>query len=254
MFQYRQNTFKFIHKPKNFHISKLVELSFFKLIYVMSESIIKSRLKTHFPVLYRANAQLPLTEYTLMSAPINTTLFDVGSACEQYLLLTEGLVSVKMLSKTGKSVLLYRLKPGQACIITTSCLLGNTNYPTFGESQTDIEGLSMSRQAFRVALNESDIFRQFVFESLGQRLADVMQRLESINFSSIDSRIASTLFARKEDSQAITITHESLAEEVGTAREVVSRHLKNLENNGIISLERGTIILKDAKKLLNLCD
>ena len=142
-----------------------------------------------------------------------------------------------MLAKSGKSILLYRVKPGQSCIITTSCLLGSAHYPTFGESETDIEALSIPHQAFSRALNLSGEFRQFVFDGLGQRLADVMQRLELVNFTSIDSRLATALLVRNPGSGQLQITHETLAEEVGTAREVISRHLKKMETKGLLLTE-----------------
>lgn len=220
----------------------------------MQNAEIKSRLEKYFPALYDALPELPVSAYQLMQVPANTTVFDVGSPCQQYLLLTSGTVSAKMLSKSGKSILLYRIGPGQSCIITTSCLLGNTNYPTIGETETDCEALGISKSEFTKALNQSALFRKFVFDGMGQRLSDVMLRLETVNFTSIDSRIANALLSRQKASQRIKLTHESLAEEVGTAREVVSRHLKRLEAKNLIKLERGEVILKDAIELAALCE
>jgi CRP/FNR family transcriptional regulator len=220
----------------------------------MPLDLIKSRLQTHFPALYSALTDLPISAYQLIKAPANATIFDIGGECEQYLLLTAGTVGVKMLAKNGKSILLYRVYPGQSCIITTSCLLGNAQYPTFGESESEIEALSISHRTFSQALNQSAEFRKFVFDGLGQRLADVMQRLETVNFTSIDSRLATTLPAHTAESGQIEITHEALAEEVGTAREVVSRHLKKMEINGLVKLGRGTVFLERAEALKSLCE
>lgn len=220
----------------------------------MSDAEIQSRLQTLFPALYSAVPQPPISAYHLVNVPADHRLFDIGSACKQYLLLTAGSISVKMLSKSGKSILLYRVEPGQSCIITTSCLLGNANYPTFGETETDIEALSISQPAFAQAIEQSTLFRQFVFDSLGKRLHDVMAKLESVNFTSIDSRIANTLLARKNGAARINVTHEALAEEVGTAREVISRHLKQLERKQLITLERGAVVLIDTQALSELCE
>jgi len=220
----------------------------------MSQLEIQNRLQTQFPTLYQALAEVPLSTYQLMQVPANTTIFDIGSACEQYLLLSKGSVGVKMLTKNGKSVLLYRVQPGQSCIITTSCLLGNSRYPSFGETESDIEALGIPRQAFAKALDESGQFRHFVFDGLSQRLADVMQRLELINFTSIDSRLADALLTRATTDGRLETTHEALAEEVGTAREVISRHLKKLETQGILTLERGIIQIKNSSALTALCE
>ncbi len=220
----------------------------------MPQDLILSRLQTHFPALCDALSELPVSAYQLVDVPANTTIFNVGGKCEQYLLLTKGSVAVKMLAKNGKSILLYRVQPGQSCIITTSCLLGNAQYPAFGETETDAEALSISLQAFNQALGKSNEFRKFVFAGLGQRLADVMLRLESVNFTSIDSRLAIALLALKPGSMEIKITHETLAEEVGTAREVISRHLKKMEAGGLVKLGRGTISLSDIDELTALCE
>jgi CRP/FNR family transcriptional regulator len=150
--------------------------------------------------------------------------------------------------------LLYYVNPGQSCIITTSCTLGNTDYPTFGETETEVEALSVSRQMFSQALDQSNAFRKFVFDGLGQRLADVMHRLETVNFTSIDSRLANALLSRGLDSSRLEVTHEVLAEEFGTAREVVSQHLKKMETKGLLKLERGSIVLQDVEALDSLCE
>jgi len=220
----------------------------------MSQDLVHSRLQSHFPALCKALPELPASAYQLINAPANITIFDIGGECEQYLLLTKGSIAVKMLAKNGKSILLYRVQPGQSCIITTSCLLGSSHYPTFGETETDIEALSIPHTAFSRALNHSDDFRQFVFDGLGQRLADVMQRLETVNFTSIDSRLATALLAHTPSAGHIEITHEALAEEVGTAREVISRHLKKMETKGLVKLGRGTVVLENRDALTELCE
>lgn len=220
----------------------------------MSQDSIQSQLQNFFPVLYSALAEVPAEAYQLIQVPAATTVFDAGGACEQYLLIIEGSVAVKMLTKNGKSVLLYRVNPGQSCIITTSCLLGDSRYPSFGETETQVQALAIPRHIFTRALDESRLFRRFVFDGLSQRLADVMQRLELINFTSIDNRLAAALLARSETTTLIKATHEALAEEVGTAREVISRHLKKLESQGLLKLERGAIIVKQRARLLTLCE
>jgi len=222
--------------------------------YNMSQQEIQNQLKRQFPTLYQAIAEVPLSTYQAMQVPANTTIFDIGGACEQYLLLTKGSVGVKMLTKNGKSVLLYRVQPGQSCIITTSCLLGNSRYPSYGETETEIEALGIPRLAFSRALDQSAQFRKFVFDGLSQRLADVMQRLELINFTSIDSRLADALLTRAAPDGRLEATHETLAEEVGTAREVISRHLKKLETRGMLKLDRGVIQIVDSTAITKLCD
>ena len=220
----------------------------------MTHELIESRLKQYFPSLCAALPEIPITNYQLVTLPVEATIFNIGTRCEQYLLLTKGVVNVRMLSKSGKSIFLYRVIAGQPCAITTSCLLGNTDYPTIGTAQTEIEALVISHVNFDRALNRSETFRQFVFAGLGQRLTSIMERIDSINFTSIDSRIASILIDQCDNKNSLKTTHELMAEEVGTAREVISRHLKKFESKNIIELSRGQITLKDIKYLSSLCD
>ena len=109
----------------------------------MPQDSIQSQLQNYFPALYSALPEVPADAYQLMQVPAATTVFDIGGACEQYLLIIEGSVAVKMLTKNGKSVLLYRVNPGQSCIITTSCLLGDSRYPSFGETETQVQALGI---------------------------------------------------------------------------------------------------------------
>ena len=215
---------------------------------------IRNQLLQYFPCL--ASPQVPLREadYRLVEFPAARQLFATGDDCNNYLLLTAGSVRVSLLTHSGKKVLLYRVKPGQSCVITTSCLLGNTRYPTMGETESPVQALILSRQKFKQALDHSSVFREFVFNGLSARLADVMARLEAINFTSIDARLAVALLRLQEGGVVSGATHEQLASEVGTAREVVSRHLKRLESDGLIQLKRGSITLIDTDRIARLCD
>jgi len=215
----------------------------------MSRSIVTERLQQHFPSLSKASDQLPTSAFTLATLPESTPVFGVGDACENYLLVTAGTVRVNMLTRGGKHLLLYRVTAGQSCIITTSCLLGHARYPTFAKTETEVEALVLPQADFQQALDHCSEFRSFVFDGLGQRLADVMARLEAINFTSVDSRLAETLLVFDQQAMLQQITHDRLAEEIGTAREVVSRHLKKYEKAGLIQLSRGAISVIDSAGL-----
>ncbi len=215
---------------------------------------IKERLQHYFPALHNLSDSLPASAFNLAQLPENTPVFGVGDACENYLLVTAGSVRVTMLTHGGKQLLLYRVTAGQSCIITTSCLLGRAKYPISAETEKDVEALVLSQHHFRQALDQSSGFRDFVFDGLGQRLADVMARLESINFTSVDHRLVAALLASDKEADLKQITHDQLAEEIGTAREVVSRHLKKYETQGLIKLSRGAIRVVDKDKLARLCD
>ena len=187
-----------------------------------------------------------------VTLPPGATVFRQGSACEQYLLVIDGSVRVLMLTDAGHEVVLYRVRPGESCILTTSCLLGGVPYPADGVTETSVSALAIESGEFKRALGESPDFRAFVFRNIGERLAEVIGRLTDIAFGSIDRRLATALLQGHQSRQPVALTHQALAVELGTAREVISRHLKRFEQQGWVSLGRSQIDLLDPAELSRL--
>lgn len=180
--------------------------------------------------------------------------FDKGTRCQAFLLLLEGSLCVQLLGESGRQVTLYRVTPGTSCVLTTSCLLGDQHYPAIGIVESAVSALQLSRSEFYRALDGSSSFRRFVFGSLGVRLAEVMRRMDAVSFASIDVRLAAALRAAAVGPGQVTCTHDQLAVELGTAREVVSRHLKRFEQAGWVTLGRGRIDIRDAQALAFLAE
>lgn len=196
----------------------------------------------------------PIIQELLASAhaitvPAGEVVFRRGGACENYLLVAKGRVKVVLNSASGREVLLYHVKPGESCVLTTSCLLGGDKYPAEGITETSVDALMLQRKIFDQALGESSAFRHFVFANMGRRFADVIERMETVNFTDIDSRLAQALLDHASGQARLVITHQSLADEMGTAREVVSRHLKTFEHRGLIKLGRGVIDIRNIDQL-----
>lgn len=189
---------------------------------------------------------------TLVSFPAGRQLFYPGSLCENYLLVLTGTVKVQILSENGREVLLYHVRSGDSCVLTTSCLLSGDTYPAEAITESDIQAFSMSSQAFYRCIELSAFFREFVFKNFSARLSRLIERMETVAFDSIDQRIAKVLLATGEN--VIVKTHQELAYELGTAREVVSRHLKAFEKFGWINLKRGTIDIINHDALKMICD
>ena len=181
--------------------------------------------------------------------PTHHRVFDPGASCKNYLLVVSGVVRVQILAETGREVVLYRVNPGESCILTTSCLLGEKHYPAEGITESDVTALAMSAADFNEALMCSEDFRKFVFSTLGQRLAEIILKMEQVTFGAIDSRLASILLRRQDPGGMVKATHQELATELGTAREVVSRHLKRFEGQNWVKLGRGTIIVNSPRQL-----
>jgi CRP/FNR family transcriptional regulator len=203
----------------------------------------------HFPQ-FLANKdhglQLLMECSNLVSLPPKQQLFYPGSRCENYLLLLSGEIKIQILSDSGREVLLYHVKPGDSCVLTTSCLLSGDSYPAEGITESEVTAFVISSHAFFRCVDQSSYFREFVFKNFSSRLANIISRMEAVVFESIDRRLAKLLLT--ENAKQISKTHQDMAYELGSAREVVSRHLKNFESYGWVALKRGKveIINRDA--------
>jgi len=181
-------------------------------------------------------------------------LFRDGSACKAYVLVISGSIRVQKMDPDGHEIVLYRVEDHQSCMLTTTCLIGHQDYPAEGIAETEVELVVLPAEIFQTALAESEGFRSFVMCSIGQRIADLMALIEDVAFSRMDVRIARLLLSRCSNSGLFHTTHQEISAELGTAREVVSRVLKNFEGHGWISLGRGCIRIVDKDGLKSLCD
>ena len=193
-------------------------------------------------------------EAGVIEVPPDQVLFRAGAPCENYLLLLAGSVRVQVLGEDGREALLYRVMPGQSCILTTCCMLSQESYPAEGFSEGEVRALSLAKARFDEALDASPAFRRFVFANLGSRIADVISRMEEVTFHPVERRIAAYLIAPERGRGAIHATHQAIAVEVCTAREVVSRHLKRLESRKLVRLGRSAIDVLDPEGLRRLAN
>lgn len=209
----------------------------------------------HFPGLWEA-ADTGLTRLHELARPIalpaEQRVFHAGGECNDYLLVVSGSVRVQMVTESGRELVLYRVGPGQSCILTTSCILSRERYPAEGITESPVQAFALNRREFEQSLDGSAAFRRFVFANLGRRLAEVIQRMESVAFQSIDRRLASYLLTHADASGRLQTTHHELATELGSAREVVSRHLKRMESRGLVQLQRSSILIRERDALQEL--
>jgi CRP/FNR family transcriptional regulator len=211
------------------------------------KSSLKSRLTIAVPEL--VDGDEAVLDRLLESAQIvkldhDRFVFHAGDLCQAFMILLDGEVRVQLTSESGREVTLYRIGPGGSCILTTSCLLSNEHYPAEAIAESDIEALAIPVSSFQLALEESQWFRRFVFDGFSSRLTSVIQKIEQIAFTAIDVRLAGVLLEL--DRKGVEkITHQDIAVELGTAREVVSRHLKRFESEGWVRLGRGQVSLVD---------
>lgn len=186
------------------------------------------------------------------SVPAGSQLFCLGDSCENYVIVKTGTVRVELLTTTGHQLLLYRIQPGESCVMTTSCLLGNSNYDAQAITESDVELILIPRAAFKRLTLQSPDFLEFVFDNFSARLASLVKRTTELTTQTIDQRLAAALLAQIENSDtehAIALTHHQIAVDIGSAREVVSRRLAHFEKLAILERQRGHIVLKNPDKL-----
>ena len=186
----------------------------------------------------------------IVEAPIGTIGYREGGACGAYVMRLAGQSRVYKMSSSGREILLYRVAAGETCVITTTCLLGHSNYPASTIVEEAITDVIIPSAAFNQLMIDSAVFRRFVMTNYGVLISDLIVLLDEVAFHSIDARLAKLLL----DSGHATIgrTHQLMADELGTAREVVSRQLKRFEQKGWVALGRGHVEISNRVQLEKL--
>ena len=186
-----------------------------------------------------------------MRLPAGTRLFAEAQACSGFPLVVAGSIKVVKAAANGREMLLYRVEPGDSCIISSSCLLGHTPYTARGETETEVTLLIVPMPLFEKLLAGNREFRDLVFHLFADRIAELMLLVEEVAFHRLDQRLARLLLARGDDIQS---THQALADELGSVREIVSRLLKGFAADGLVSLGREHIALLDRSGLQRLAE
>ena len=186
----------------------------------------------------------------MVEAPVGTIGYREGGACGAYVMRLAGQSRVYKMSTSGREILLYRVAAGETCVITTTCLLGHSNYPASTIVEEPIRDVIIPAPAFNQLMIDSAVFRQFVMTNYGVLISDLIVLLDEVAFHSIDARLAKLLLDA--GSATISRTHQLIADELGTAREVVSRQLKRFELKGWVSLGRGHVEISNRAALEKL--
>jgi len=213
---------------------------------------IKAQLLALFPSLRDLPADLMRRldqESSYIEAPAGTVLFESSSPCQAFPMPLTGSVRVTRAGANGRELQLYRVAPGESCIITSSCLLGHNAYPARGIAEGNLGAVVVPRALFSLLIEQHPPFRAYIFNLFGERLADLMQLVEEVAFRKLDQRLAALLLSKGENIHA---THQGLADELGSVREIISRLLKNFQDQGMLELGREQIRVLDAKALRSI--
>ena len=172
--------------------------------------------------------------------------FDEGSPCLSYLMVTSGSVRVVRSTSSGRELMLYRVLPGDNCILTVSCLLGNCSYQARGVIEGDLAVVSIPRRVFLQLVEQSPEFRTYIFSFFGERVTRLMELIDAVAFHRLDQRLAALLLMH---GPVMVTTHQNLADELGSVREVVSRILGDFQAQQIVHLDRGQIFVLNREAL-----
>jgi CRP/FNR family transcriptional regulator, anaerobic regulatory protein len=208
-----------------------------------------------FPPLKKLPAELReclQTESRIVALPEGTRIFGPGQSPSHFLLLLKGTIRVQQVSESGREIVLYRVSAGESCALTTACLMGHDQYHGEGIGETPIEAVAIPRDAFDDLIARSAIFRQFVFTAFNARITDLFRVIEEVAFARMDVRLAQKLLQLKNAKGEIEATHQQLAVELGTAREVVSRQVNEFQRRGWLKSGRGVIAIVQESALQEL--
>lgn len=183
--------------------------------------------------------------------PAGRDVFVVGDEVNAIALLVSGVVRVYKVGETGREITLYRFGSGESCILTANAILARQMFSAIATVEKEAEAIMIPADVFRDWVQRFEYWRSFVFTLLSHRLMSVMEIVDEVTFRRMDSRLAALLVKRATVQNPVMMTHQEIASELGSSREVISRLLETIASHGIIRVERGAIHVLDVGELEN---
>jgi CRP/FNR family transcriptional regulator len=211
-----------------------------------------NRIIIAMPILQRADASLVnelKREGQFAKIPAGQDVFVEGDRVDGIALLISGVVRVYKIGETGREITLYRFGLGQSCILTANAIMSQKSFPAIATVEEDAEAVMIPAAVFRDWVKRYDLWREFVFDLLSERLSTVMAIVDEVAFKRMDRRVALLLLNRAKVQNPMQMTHQELAAELGSSREVISRILEDFSREGLIESRRGIIEILDFKAL-----
>jgi CRP/FNR family transcriptional regulator, anaerobic regulatory protein len=210
------------------------------------------RIAYALPLLQHADPQM-VHEFqqsaSFAKIPAGKDVFLEGDRVDGIALLISGVVRVYKIGETGRQITLYRFGNGQSCILTANAILSQKTFPAVATVEKDAEAAMIPADIFRNWVSKYDLWREFVFDLLSQRLSSVMEIIDEVAFRRMDSRLAAMLLTRSQVQNPLRMTHQEIAAELGSSREVISRLLEDFSERGFVSASRGEVEVLDADSL-----
>lgn len=181
--------------------------------------------------------------------PAGRDVFVEGDRVDAIALLISGVVRVYKIGETGREITLYRFGLGESCILTANAILSRQSFPAVATVEQDAEAVMVPAESFRQWVRRDDLWRGFVFDLLSQRLSSVMALVDEVAFRRMDVRVAALLLERAHRQNPVRVTHQEIAAELGSSREVISRILEDFASLGLIRPTRGAVQVLDFEAL-----
>lgn len=216
-------------------------------------------LQEYFPIWDQLtpNQQNKLQDHLIKKKVSKGTMLHNGSLdCTGLLLINSGQLRTYILSEEGREITLYRLFDRDICLFSASCIMRSIQFEVFIEAEKDTELLIIPPGIYKNLMETSAAIANYTNELMAARFSDVMWLIEQIMWKSLDKRVASFLLEESsiESTDTLKITHETIANHLGTHREVITRMLRYFQNEHMVSLSRGTITISNKEKLHALCE
>jgi len=228
----------------------------------MEENMISSgqirKLDDLFPVLRQipeSDRKIIFSAGSVADLPDGQMLMKQNQQCQFIPMVMSGKLRIFKLSENGREMTLYRIGPGETCLISIACQIKGEDFPAMAQVEGKTQLFMLPSFICHDILSSSLAWKDFIITSIYAHLTDVMETLEAVAFDRTDHRLVLWLLDKtNEKKDTILCTHEEIAVELGTAREVVSRLLAELKNKGVVSLGRGKIKVTDSVKLRKLAE
>jgi CRP/FNR family transcriptional regulator len=213
------------------------------------------RIKHALPFLEQADEQLVRSfrgEAYLAKLPANKDIYLQGDIVDNIALLLSGSVRVFKIGETGREITLYRFGLGESCVLTANAILNQKTFPAIATVEEDAEVVLIPSDVFLSWVKKSDLWREFVFQLLSDRLSAIIDVVDQVVFNRMDQRIAGWLTKNQQASAEIQVTHQQIADDLGSSREVISRLLEDFSKKGWLITHRGSIEILNSGALEDL--
>ena len=180
------------------------------------------------------------SEASLATIPAGRELMAEGDRVQAVPLLMSGEIRVYRIGESGREITLYRFGQGECCVLTADAIVGRRGFPARARVEEEVELVSIPGPVFEAWLARSPAWRQFVFDAMARRVTSLVDTVDDVAFGRMDTRVSSLLLARLAGGKSsIRLTHQDIADELGSSREVVSRILEDLQARSLVRLFRG---------------